>query len=74
MYEGKALENNRTLHGKLYLYCIAYGCPKLNRNRECPIWCIDDLTFEEKIEFINQLNDDEIDQIIDYHLVCTIRT
>ncbi len=54
-----------------YLYGIAYECPKRNRNKNCPLFEIDHLSFEEKIIWINKLNEDKIEAILNYHVLCT---
>jgi hypothetical protein len=39
------------------IYCIAYGCPKNNRSNDCLLLEIDHLSFKEKIEWIDELDD-----------------
>lgn len=56
---------------KMYVYCIAYECPKLNRNNDCPLLEIDHLSFYDKIIWIDQLKDDRIAAILKHHQLCT---
>lgn len=56
---------------KMYAYCIAYECPKLNRNKECPLLEIDHLSFHDKIIWIDQLKDDRIEAILNFHQHCS---
>ncbi len=55
----------------LYLYCIAYKCPKVIRIKECPLLEIDHLSFQEKIDWIDQLKEDRVKAIFDLHQLCS---
>lgn len=57
---------------KIYLYSIAYGCPKKERSVDCPLSEIDHLSFQDKITWINQLKDDRIEAIFDHHQLCSL--
>ena len=55
----------------LYLYCIAYKCPKINRTKDCPFFEIDHLSFKEKIDWIDELTEKKKQAILKYHIFCT---
>ena len=50
------------------LYCIAYGCPKGNRDLDCPLSKIEHLSFKERIDWIDELNDAKKETILRHRL------
>ncbi len=57
---------------QIKLYNLSYGCPRGgNRDKDCPFWEIEHLSFKEKIEWIDQLDDKKKKAIYDHHLKCT---
>jgi hypothetical protein len=59
------------LDTKSDIYGIAYECPKRNRDNDCPLLDIDDLSFKEKLDWINELNDEKKESIVNHHRFCT---
>ncbi len=58
---------------KISIYSIAYECPKMNRDKDCPSLKIEHLTFKERIDWIDEL-DVELEQLIlKHHYLCTKR-
>lgn len=55
----------------LDIYCIAYGCPKKDREKDCPFAEIVHLSFKQKIEWIDKLDDLKKEAIIKHHMNCT---
>ncbi|SHE51827.1 hypothetical protein SAMN05444274_101576 [Mariniphaga anaerophila] len=55
------------------LYCIAYGCPKNNRNNDCPLLEIEHLSFTEKKDWIDKLDKESEEFILKHHSFCTKR-
>lgn len=55
------------------LYSIAYGCPKGKRDDDCPLLEIEHLSFTEKIDWINKLDEGQKEFILKHHLFCTKR-
>lgn len=56
----------------LKLYGLAFDCPKGNvREEDCPFFKIEYLSYQEKIEWINQLAFTELEVILNHHLKCT---
>lgn len=53
------------------LYGIAYGCPRRIRDNDCPLMEIEQLSFKEKIEFINKLDEKKREAIVCHHAICT---
>jgi len=53
------------------IYGIAYGCPKEKRDKDCPLLEIDHLSFNEKVEFINELSEEKKEIILSHHIFCT---
>lgn len=55
------------------LYCLAYGCPKDKRDDNCPLREIENLSFKEKIDWIDELDEESKEFIFKNHLFCTKR-
>jgi hypothetical protein len=53
------------------LYGIAYCCPVVNRRNDCPFKGFDNLSFREKIEWIDGMSQAEKDAILGHHMSCT---
>lgn len=53
------------------LYSIAYGCPKKDRAKDCPLSEIEHLSFKEKIAWIDELEDETKESILMHHAHCT---
>lgn len=53
------------------LYCIAYGCPKGNRSKGCPLIEIEDRSFYERIGWIDKLDDKTKKALLRHHSICT---
>lgn len=53
------------------LYSIAYGCPKGNRDKDCPLLEVQNLSFKEKIDWIDELDNAEKEVILKHHENCT---
>lgn len=53
------------------IYGIAYSCPYLLRREGCPFKEIDNFSFKKKVDWIKGLNDEEKEDILDYHLFCS---
>lgn len=56
---------------KSYLYSIAYGCPKKDRAKDCPLSEIEHLLFKEKIDWIDEIDDEKKEGILTHHINCT---
>lgn len=54
------------------LYSITYGCPKMNRDKDCPLSEIEHLSFEERIDWIDELDDGKKEAILKHHAHCTM--
>lgn len=55
----------------VYLCSIAFKCPKIVRNKECPLLEIDHLEFHEKIDWIDKLKNNRIEAILKHHFHCS---
>lgn len=53
------------------LYSIAYSCPKNNRDNDCPLLEIEHLSFKEKIDWIDRLDEESQQFILKHHYLCT---
>ncbi len=53
------------------IYCIAYGCPKNNRDNDCPLLEIEHLSFTEKFDWIDELDEESQESILRHHSFCT---
>ena len=59
------------LDTKADIFGIAYGCPKVIRDNDCPLLEIDQLSFKEKLNWIRKLDDVKKEAIIRHHSICT---
>jgi hypothetical protein len=55
---------------EINLYGLAYACPHLDRNAECPLQQVEHLSFQEKVKWINHLSEEEKKAILEYHQLC----
>lgn len=62
--------NNEIEKIRNYIYCIAYACPEMKRNKACPLWEIEDFSFSDKIKWIDELEDDKKETILKHHAKC----
>lgn len=53
------------------LYGIAYGCPRLDRDKDCPFSKIEHFKFKEKVIWIDKFNDDMTNTIWKHHTNCS---
>ena len=53
------------------LYGLTYGCPHLERKVDCPIKEVEHLSFKEKVKWIDHLNNEENNTILEHHQVCS---
>lgn len=53
------------------LYGLAYNCPTLERKDDCPFMQVEHLTFIEKVNWIDGLNKDIKQKIIEEHSNCS---
>jgi len=53
------------------LYGLAYGCPHLERQPDCPLRKIEHLSFLEKVKWIDNLKDEEKEAILEHHQHCS---
>ena len=56
---------------KINLYGLAYDCPYLQRLVECPFKEVDDLSFYDKVIWVECLSKEEQRVILEYHLSCS---
>jgi len=53
-----------------HIYGIAYDCPKRDRNSDCPFWIIKDRSFEEKVNWIEEIDEEKQACILKHHEDC----
>ncbi len=53
------------------LYGLAYNCPHLERQLNCPLMQVEHLSFREKVKWIDNLSEVEKETILDRHKVCS---
>ena len=53
------------------LYGLAYDCPHRERQDDCPLTQVEQLSFMEKVKWIDNLSEKEKKTILDHHKVCT---
>ena len=56
---------------EIILYGLAYRCPCRNRKSNCPFKEVDHLSFMEKVEWIDGLNQEEKIMIWEDHASCS---
>ena len=54
------------------LYGIAYGCPKIDREKDCPLLDMEHFSYKEKIIWIEELDEEKRDAILKHHANCTL--
>ncbi len=52
------------------LYGLAYGCPYIERRDNCPFKGIDQLSFKEKVEWIDSMSEEKKKSVYESHLIC----
>jgi len=52
---------------------IGYGCPHGKREKDCPFYKMDHLSFIEKVYWIIELSDEMELAITNYHKYCTTK-
>ena len=55
------------------IYGITYGCPHGKRENSCPLLEIGSFSFKEKINWINELNEEKKVTIWRHHVYCSKR-
>ena len=53
------------------LYGLAFGCPYLDRDDNCIMMLVEELSFCDKYYWINSLSSDEKQRMLDHHMVCS---
>jgi hypothetical protein len=53
------------------LYGIAFNCPVLERQEDCPFMQLEHLSFLEKVKWIDDLSEEEKEAILENHQVCS---
>lgn len=52
------------------LYGLAFGCPYLDRQDDCPLKDIEQLSFKKKVNWINGLSQERKQKMIKRHMNC----
>ncbi|KJF45300.1 hypothetical protein LH29_07940 [Draconibacterium sediminis] len=51
---------------------LAYECPKGKiRDKECPLRELEFLSFSEKVHWIDQIDYEQINEILEHHKICS---
>lgn len=53
------------------LYGLAFGCPFLERDDNCPLKGIDHLSIKEKVDWLNRQNNEQQKRIVEKHKNCS---
>jgi len=71
---GQRIRPALALHTESHtLYGLAYACPHLDRQHDCPLKAIELLPFKQKIVLINCLSKEEKEIILEHHKTCSIK-
>ncbi len=71
---GQSIRPALALHTESHtLYGLAYACPHLDRQHDCPLKAIELLPFKQKIVLINCLSKEEKEIILEHHKTCSIK-
>jgi len=54
-----------------YIYGLAYNCPCLQRNEDCPLKEVNLLSFEKKVKWIQCLCVEKKEAIFAHHKACS---
>lgn len=52
------------MYEEISLYGLAYNCPHLERQPDCPLKKLEHLSFQEKVKWINTLSEEEKEAIL----------
>jgi len=53
------------------LYGLAYNCPHLERQLDCPLMQVKHFSFREKVKWIDNLSQDEKQKMIEQYKNCS---
>jgi len=56
---------------EINIYGLSYECPYIVRKDNCSLKCVDSLSFQEKVNWINSLSEERIRSIWEQHIVCS---
>jgi hypothetical protein len=54
------------------IYGLAYSCPHLKRLVNCPLKQIENLSFLEKVKWIDNLSEEEKEALLEHHQHCSM--
>jgi hypothetical protein len=52
------------------IYGLIFKCPFQVEDKQCPFWSIRQKEIRAKIEFVNEMNEEQIIKLYDEHLKC----
>lgn len=56
---------------KIMLYGLAYDCPYQQRKQDCPFFKVNNMSFVEKVKWLDSLNQSITKEIINRHQNCS---
>jgi hypothetical protein len=62
------MENTTGIYTKIY--GLIYECPYRHRRADCPLIEIDQLSYSEKLEWVESLSNKKIGELLEHHEVC----
>jgi len=65
------MQKYRFISSEINLYGLAYDCLHRIRKNNCPLKSIDSLSFQEKVNWIDELSEERKRSIWEQHMVCS---
>jgi len=56
---------------EINLYGLSYECPYVLKKCNCPLKCVDSLSFQEKVDWIDDLSEESKRSIWEQHIACS---
>ena len=58
------------MEDEIKLYGLAFDCPYLDRQDDCPLKDIEQLSIKEKVNWINEMSQERKQKMIKQHINC----
>lgn len=59
------------MHDEINIYGILYNCPTGKRGTDCPLGKVGHLSFQEKVIWLEKLDQKKKDLILKHHVECS---
>ena len=70
-YVTQIMEKFQFIGVEINIYGLSYECPYVIGKSNCPLKCVDSLSFQEKVNWINDLSEEIKRSIWEQHIACS---